>query len=136
VSVSDSIGTRTNLFTTSDSTATLVYVFKTVCAVCAQQKPEWLEIADSARNRGWRVAAVTPESLVPWVRHYFPSDIVTLRLADPVQASEVLGVRAVPTTIAVDERGRVLSYHVGRMSREASDSLRKLIGGRGRAEER
>jgi len=136
ISVSDSAGAQARLFEKELATSMLVYVFKTSCPVCEQQKPEWVELASVARQAEWQVNALTPESLVPWVRHYFPPIITTLKLEDPVQAGTVLGIRAVPTTILVDARGQVASYHVGRLSPEANDSIRHLLRQSGRLEER
>jgi hypothetical protein len=127
VGVVDSLATRTALFGPADAERRLVYVFKSDCPACAAQKQDWIELSQEAQRHGWAVTAVTAETLAQWVRNYLPPPVQVLRITDPVQAGDRLGVSVVPTTIVAGRNGRVISYHVGRMSSSAVDSLRQVL---------
>ena len=127
VGVADSAGARSELFGAADGERRLVYVFKSDCPACAAQKQDWITLSQEAHRHGWAVSAVTGETLAQWVRGYLPPPVEVLRVTDPVQAADRLGVSVVPTTILTGKNGRVISYHVGRMSRPALDSLRQVL---------
>lgn len=127
VGVVDSAGTRSELFGAADGERRLVYVFKSDCPACAAQRQDWIALAREAQQRGWVVNAVTGETLAQWVRGYLPPPVRVLRITDPVQGADRLGVSVVPTTIVTGRNGRVISYHVGRMSPLALDSVRQML---------
>lgn len=127
VGVVDSAGTRSELFGAADGERRLIYVFKSDCPACAAQKQDWIALAQEAHQRGWVVNAVTGETLAKWVRGYLPPPVQVLRITDPVQAADRIGVSVVPTTIVTGRNGRVISYHVGRMSPLALDSVRQML---------
>jgi hypothetical protein len=127
VGVVDSAATHTELFGSADTERRLVYVFKSDCPACAAQKRDWVELSQLAHRNGWTVTALTGETLARWVRGYLPPPIQVLRITDPIQAADRLGVSVVPTTIVTGRNGRVISYHIGRMSGSAVDSLRQVL---------
>jgi hypothetical protein len=127
VGVADSAGMRSELFGSADGERRLVYVFKSDCPACAAQKQDWIALSQEAHRHGWIVSAVTGETLAQWVRGYMPPPVEVLHITDPIQAADRLGVSVVPTTIVTGRNGRVISYHVGRMSRSAVDSLRQVL---------
>lgn len=126
--VVDSAGARAMLLGAGEPRRRLLFVFKTDCPVCGEQKPEWMEIAELARRTGWEVDALTSEPMAPWVRSYFSTSTVNvLQLENPAEAGRSLGARVVPITVLLDKGGRVLSYDVGRLSPARSESLRALL---------
>jgi hypothetical protein len=126
--VVDSVGERAMLLGSGEPRRRLLFIFKTDCPVCGEQKPEWMEIAELARRTGWEVDALTSEPMTPWVRSYFAASAVNvLQLENPAEAGRSLGARVVPITVLLDKGGRVLSYDMGRLSPARSDSLKARL---------
>lgn len=107
----------------------LVYVFKSDCPACAEQKAEWKHLAADVHSIGIRVVAYTPETLHSIVHGYFgDTPLSVMRFTDMTAASAALDIRVVPTTFLLDSDGRVIHHHEGILPRAALDSIRYSAG--------
>jgi hypothetical protein len=112
----------------ASSGARLLLLFRSDCPACAAQRPEWEALARDAAAAEVGASALTPEPLTGAVAGYFGGAPVEVRrFADAGRAAEALDLRVVPTTLLVDDGGRVVFHHQGILPPAARDSLRAAL---------
>jgi hypothetical protein len=90
---------------TTPGTKTAVVAWSTWCG-CRYELPAWKQLADELRADGLRIVTVAldddPEAVRPWTQEGLPTAV------DPEhRLSDVFGVVQVPSTVWLDEDGRV-----------------------------
>ena len=105
----------------------LLFVFKSDCPACALQKPEWIRLAQLAREKAVDVFALTLEELNPLVREYFAGVVAARRIADPGAALASLQITVVPATILVTDRGRIAFHAAGVLDSVRTRALEGML---------
>lgn len=108
----------------------LLLFFQSTCPACTRNLPAWRRLIDG-RPAGVRSVAVGLEpaaAALVYVREEMPRALGT-RPVDRERATAILGVEAVPTTMIVDGRGRLLWRRTGVLTdadvRRALDRARR-----------
>lgn len=130
IAARDSVGAPVNLrsIALTTGTPTLLYLFRSDCPACMEQRDGWREAAASARRAGWQIVAITPEALTPSILAYFESeDVHVLRSDDPLRLFSDLRSPGVPTTIAADGSGTVRFHRLGVLDSIHTDSLHRIL---------
>ncbi len=125
--VRDSNGHTSLLEPSGHARGMLLFVFKSDCPACALQKPEWIRLAQVARERAVDVVALTLEELHPAVRGYFGGAVSTSRIADPGAALASLQINVVPATILVTDRGRIAFHAAGVLDSVRTRALEGML---------
>lgn len=119
-------GASVTLGDVKPGTRQVVFVYNTACPFCLASIPTWQRVADRLRgNPAATVVAVSLDSVAPTrayvARHglRYPSAIMVDQ-----RAAGLFRFQNVPQTLVIDERGRVLYSHLGRLdSGPAADSV-------------
>lgn len=100
-----------------DLRPSLLLFFQSTCPACARNLPAWRRLVDR-RPAGVRSLAVglePPAAALRYVREEIP-DALGLRPREPGRTTRILGVEAVPSTLIVGPRGRLLWRRTGVLS--------------------
>lgn len=131
--VADSGGTEARIFETRQAQPLLVFVFRSDCPYCAQQREGWTQLAAAAQEKGIEVVALTSEPLSGGVQNYLGDAPVPIRrVSQPAALLGELGIHAVPATVLVDAANKIQFHHVGLMHEAKADELADLLQSRGR----
>lgn len=125
--IQGSDGHRSVLKPESHARGMLLFVFKSDCPACALQKPEWVRLAQLAREKAIDVFALTLEELNPLVREYFAGAVAPSRITDPGAALASLQITVVPATILVTDRGRIAFHAAGVLDRARTVALEGML---------
>lgn len=110
----------------ADGRATLLFVFRSTCPACTEAAPAWTALANGTP---WSSFAVGLEPARPAAR-YASTALPRVRAVvppDPADFARRFRIRVVPTTLAIDESGRLLLRRAGPLDDDDLDELRKLL---------
>ena len=111
----------------------LLNFWATWCGPCKIEIPWFVEFEQKYKDRGFAVIGVAMDD-EGWevVKPYVAKSKINYRIlkgTDEV-ASSYGGVDSLPTTLVIDQDGRIVSTHVGLVSKsEYEDDIVKLLGG-------
>ena len=116
----------------------LLNVWATWCAPCVREMPSLQRLQDRFEGRGLRVVAVSvdaaargasgqAEAVAPVAAFVARLGVTFTILHDPTgRADRLFGVQALPTTLIIDRRGRVVEKVTGARAWDEGESLRRI----------
>lgn len=105
----------------------LLLVFRTDCEACEAQKPDWGALTHDAQTAGWKVVAITNESLTDSVASYLDNAPGARVVRADTRDLERMKIQIVPSTIVIDQGNQVRAHFPGVLSPAAFDSVRQSL---------
>lgn len=107
----------------------LLLVFRSTCPVCEETAPEWARLAAVAPDRVLAVGLESDSSAASWVAGRLPA-LRAVAPLDPADFVDRLRIRAVPTTVLVED-GRLVLSRIGSLRTDDRARIRRALRGTG-----
>jgi len=105
----------------------VVNFWGTRCPPCRAEIPDFVEIYNKYKDRGFEIIGIEVQSSPPAIKEMISKYKITYYIVkgDRKVASQYGGIRFIPTTFFIDRKGYIVKKHVGLLKKNAFEKILK-----------